>query len=117
MKKITMMMMALFLIGSFAMAQQGQRRGFMNPEQMTEQMVKQYSLNDTQKGKLLELNTAFTKEMQKLRPQSQPGERPQWTEEQRTKMREARESYTKKLKGILTEEQFAAYTKDQQNRR
>ncbi|MDR1003534.1 MAG: DUF4890 domain-containing protein [Prevotellaceae bacterium] len=113
MKKFVTMMMALLLMGGMAMAQPG--GGFMDPKQMTDRMVEQYSLNDTQKAKVLEATTAFVKEMQTIFPQD--GGFPQFTEELRTKMQKIQEGYSKKLQGILTAEQFKAYTKDQEELR
>ncbi|MDR0894578.1 MAG: DUF4890 domain-containing protein [Prevotellaceae bacterium] len=113
MKKIVMMMMALFLTGSMVMAQPGQGGGFLDPQQMTERMVQQYSLNDTQKGKLLEVNKAYVKELQAMFSEFQPGEAP--SADMIAKMTKSREAYSAKLKGIMTAKQFEAYTKDQAN--
>ena len=63
MKRIVFLKVTLFLMGSVVMAQ-GQRGEHkkMTPkeraEQMTERMVKEYSLNDTQKKQLFEVNLA-----------------------------------------------------------
>lgn len=69
MKRITLLMVALLMIGGMAMAQ-GHRRGGdrkMDPkahaERMTERMSKEYSLNDTQKKQLLEANQALAEKM------------------------------------------------------
>ncbi|MDR0961213.1 MAG: DUF4890 domain-containing protein [Mediterranea sp.] len=110
MKKYLLLLVAALLVGGTAMAQ-GPRR--MDPEQMTERMVKQYKLDDKQKGKVLEANKAFTEKMRGIFAGGQPG---QFTDAQREEMTKAREAYSTKLKGILTKEQFAAYTKDQENR-
>jgi putative SOS response-associated peptidase YedK len=85
----------------------------MDPEQMTERMVQQYKLNDTQKGKVLEATKAYTEKMRSMFSGGQPG---QFTDAQREEMTKAREAYNTKLKGIFTKDQFAAYTKDQENR-
>lgn len=113
-----MIVVAALLLGGTAVAQQGARRG-MNADLMTESMVKEYSLNEEQKAKLLEVNKAFVQKMQSLRPQRTEGEqggRPRWTEQQRTQMQEARQAYEAQIKSILTEEQYKAYQKAQQER-
>lgn len=65
MKKIGLLMVALFMMVAMVMAQ-GTRRGGdrqMDPkvraERMTERMVKEYALNDTQKKQLLEANQGW----------------------------------------------------------
>ena len=77
MKRIVFLMVTLFLMGSVVMAQ-GQRGEHkkMTPkeraEQMTERMVKEYSLNDTQKKQLFEVNLAQCEKMgdrASMRPQ------------------------------------------------
>lgn len=68
MRRIVLLLMAVFLIGGMAMAQQA-RRGDKRPdpkvraERMTERMAKEYSLNDTQKKQLLEANMALVEKM------------------------------------------------------
>lgn len=68
MKKIALLMVAAFLMGGMAMAQQARRGDKMpNPkvraERMTERMTKEYSLNETQKKQLLEANMALVEKM------------------------------------------------------
>ncbi len=134
-KNLTMSLMALFLMGGVAMAQDGPRGGQApDPaemaQKMTEQMVQKYGLDETQQASLLEVNQAWVEKMAQARPQRPEGQgAPQeLTEEQRQEMdaarkaqmeemKTAREAYEEQIKGILTEEQFAAYQKDQQNRK
>jgi Spy/CpxP family protein refolding chaperone len=123
--KRTMMFMAvaMLLTCGMATAQNARRGGFraqsMNPEQMTERMAKEYTLNDTQKSQLLKANKTFVAEMQKARPteKPQPGERPKMSQEQRESMQKARKEYEAQLKGILTSEQYEKYQTEQQARR
>lgn len=69
MKKFVLIGMAAFLMGGMAMAQQPENRDDKRPdpkvraERMTERMVEEYSLNDTQKKQLLEANLELTEKM------------------------------------------------------
>ncbi|HPW71523.1 MAG TPA: DUF4890 domain-containing protein [Bacteroides graminisolvens] len=115
MKKIGFLIVALLLTGGMAMAQ-GPRNGKkMDPkeraERMTERMAKEYSLNEAQKKDLLEANMAFTEKMAN-RAEDKKAER----EELRKEMQNNRDAYDAKLKKILTEEQYAAYSKNQAER-
>lgn len=115
MKKIGFLIVALLLTGGMAMAQ-GPRNGKkMDPkeraERMTERMAKEYSLNEAQKKDLLEANMAFTEKMAN-RAEDKKAER----EELRKEMQNNRDAYDAKLKKILTEEQYAAYSKKQAER-
>ena len=110
MKRISFLMVALMLVGGVAMAR-GHRKGGdreMDPkarvERMTERMAKEYSLNDAQKKELLEVNTAL---MDKA------------VERKKSRKEEAkasREAYDAQLKKIMTNDQYAAYTKKQAER-
>lgn len=95
---------------------QGMRNGKkMDPkeraEKMTERMAKEYSLNEAQKKDLLEANMALTEKMAN-RAEDKKAER----EELRKEMQNNRDAYDAKLKKILTEEQYAAYSKNQAER-
>ena len=115
-------------------------------KQRTEQTVKQYGLNEEQASKLLDLNTRFMGKIpmgpmggqrmgQGRRPQmGQMGQMPQRPQRPQNdsvqgrraqrgqmggnfeEMRKNMETYEAELKTILTEEQFKAYSKDQQSR-
>lgn len=146
MKRISFLMVAFLLLGGIVMAQ-GPRRGQkqMDPkeraERMTDRMVKEYGLNETQKKQLLEVNQAWTEKMtlnarnmqkgdqkgqsvdssnQKKSSKGTRGQRPQMTKEQREKMwqemKASREAYDAKLKKIFTKEQYEAYVKKQAER-
>ena len=120
MKRISFLLAALLMMGGMVMAQ-GPRRGGqdMDPktraERMTERMAKEYSLNETQKKELLEVNMAFVQKMGE-----RPGKAPRMSKEDREKMRQemkaSRESYEAGLKKIMTKDQYAAYTKKQAER-
>lgn len=68
MKRIILIMVATFFMGGLVMAQHA-RRGDKMPdpkvraERMTERMVKEYSLDDTQKKQLLEANLTLVEKM------------------------------------------------------
>lgn len=151
MKKISFLMIAFLLLGGIAMAQgpqRGQRQ--MDPkvraERMTERMVKEYGLNDTQKKQLLEVNQKWVEKMtprgqnmgrpnstnqaadsvavnagnQKKSSKATKGQRPQMTKEQQEKMwqemKQSREAYNAQLKNIFTEQQYETYIKKQAER-
>lgn len=132
MKRIAFLMIALFMIGGVVMAQgQHGEHKKMTPaeraEKMTERMVKEYSLNDTQKKQLLEVNLAQCEKMDArmfMRPDGngkKDGKKaPQMTKEEREKMRaemkNANDEYNAQLQKIMTEEQYASYTKKQSER-
>lgn len=140
MKRIAFLMVALFMLGGVAMAQ-GHRGDHkrMTPQQraekMTERMVKEYSLNDTQKAQLLQLNLAQCEKMDgrmsmhskkamkkdmKKDVQKNKKEAPKMTQEEREKMRvemkAAKENYNVQLQKIMTPDQYASYLKKQSER-
>ena len=143
MKKIVMTLVALLTMTA-AVAQNngnGQRRGFQRqtPEEMTNRMAEQLKLDDKQKSKVLDLNKEYEGVLGGPgmgrgfgRGQGGPGgfqggqqgQRPELTEEQRAEMRkqmqqrmEQRQEYEKKLKDILTDDQYKTYQEQQQQRR
>ena len=143
MKKNVMTMVALLTMTA-AMAQNNenrQRRGFQRqtPEEMTNRMAEQLKLDDKQKSKVLDLNKEYEGVLGGPgmgrgfgRGQGGPGgfqggqqgQRPELTEEQRAEMRkqmqqrmEQRQEYEKKLKDILTDDQYKTYQEQQQQRR
>jgi hypothetical protein len=141
MKKVLFTMIALLSMTA-GMAQQsdngnGERRGprQMTPEDMTTRMTQQLNLTEDQQTKVLALNKEFQDMFQVPRgfrgeqrgqrgqqPDAQggaPQQRPQLTEEQREQMKqmmEKRQAYDKKLKEILTDEQYKTYQQSRQRR-
>ena len=149
MKRIILILMAAFLTGGMVMAQHARRSDKMpdskvRAERMTERMVKEYSLNDTQKQQLLEANLTLADKMGDMPMHRRPdrrkgknrndscccahadrphakadkhpkrdGKRRQLTDEQRA----ARTAYDSQLQKIMTEEQYAAYSKKVQDRK
>lgn len=146
MKKMVLAIIAAITMATSMMAQgdnpQNRERRQFNPEEMmkrrTEQMVKDYGLNEEQTKQLQELNAKFAQTMGRgrgFRPGGDRGQRPERRERMaapRTdsttvngqrpepngfeRMREARENYDKELQKILTEEQFKAYKADEEKR-
>lgn len=117
MKRIAFFMIALLMVGGLAMAQRPHRRGMkMDPkeraEKMTERMTKQYSLNADQQKQLMEINLAFNEKMAKGN-EDKKLEREQMFK----KMRKNRDAYNSQLKKVMTEDQYALYTKRQAERR
>ena len=98
--------------------------------------MKEYSLNDTQKQQLLEANLALAEKMEDMpmhrakahKHLKREGKRHQLTDEQRAQkkaemekkreeMKAARIAYDSQLQKIMTEEQYAAYSKKVQDRK
>lgn len=141
MKRIALIWMAAFLMGGMAMAQHARRSDNMlepkvRAERMTERMVKEYSLNDTQKQQLLEANLALVEKMGDIpmhrtkahKYHKRDGKYHQLTDEQRAqkkteleKKREekkaARTAYDSQLQKIMTNDLYAAYSKKVQDRK
>lgn len=143
MKKVVLTMIAAVAMSFSAMAQEqnDQQRRQFNPEEMaknrTEEAVKKYGLNEKQATKLLDLNKRFSDKLRPMRRDMRPGrqggnrgqrmERPDSVKREggqrpdmrarMEEMRKVQDEYNKELKTILTDEQFKAYEKDEQNRR
>ncbi|KAA6349252.1 hypothetical protein EZS27_003363 [termite gut metagenome] len=115
MKRIVYLVIAFFIVSNMAMAQapRGGNDRNIDPktraERMTERMVKDYSLTDEQKAQVYEANLAL---MQKMGTIMQ-GDR----DKQREEMGKSRDAYNVQLKKIMTEEQYATYTKNQSGQR
>ncbi len=179
MKRVSLVVMALFMMVGLTQAQ-GPRDGQRGmdakerAEKMTERMVKEYGLDDTQKQQLLELNLTLAEKTDhrsapgpRMRPgkkescqcgcdckekdkegkaekvgegekekkvaradrperNDRPGrgdraERPQGSREDMEKrhqeMKEARDSYNSQLQNILNQEQYQAYSKNEEARK
>lgn len=132
--KKSLLLVALLFVGSMAMAQNTdsnadqQKRQMPNAEEMvnrqTERMVKELSLNDSQKAQLLKLNKEYMgkigRGMRGPRQQNADNNSQAPTKEQMEKMRTERkasmDAYNTELKKILTDEQYTLYQKKQQER-
>lgn len=129
MKRIVFWMVALLLIGSTAMAQ-GDRKGGertsskTRAEKMTERMVKEYSLTDTQKQQLMDANLAWVEKMavhqiarsNKKRDENTARLNKEEREKMMADMKKSREDYDAQVKKILTKDQYDTYVKKQAER-
>jgi Spy/CpxP family protein refolding chaperone len=124
MKKIYLVMFALLLSGTMAMAQtqqnEGRRRGF-DPSKMaemrTEQMAKELSLTADQKTAVLSLYKEFSNKMrpQMGKPGAQPSEKPDKTkmEEMHKQMEAQRAAFNTRMQKILTPAQYKQYVQNE----
>lgn len=117
MKKITVLLIALFATGTVLLAQGNRRGGYrnMSPEdraqRMTERMVKEYALNDAQKEKLYEVNRTIATPREKADADKKS------QKDVNRRVDKSRSDYDAKIKEIFTKEQFATYSKRQAERR
>ena len=124
MKNLTKLLVAgvMLVAGSFvSMAQPGGGRPGgqggrqFDPAQMAQRradmMKETLKLTDAQYAKVLEM---YKEESEAMQKQMQSGERPRMDRET---MEKQREEQNKKLKAILTEEQFKTWTEQQQEMR
>ena len=152
MKRMMIAMAAAMLMSASAFAQDNEKpeqrpeRKFDQKEMIqkrTDDVVKQYGLNEEQAKQLLDLNTKYADKMrgpgfgprghrgprgphdaQGGRPEPpRDGQRPELTPEQREKMEAARKergeamkAYDAELEKILTPEQFKSYKEDMKKR-
>lgn len=137
MKKTIIITMAALMLGIVANAQ-GHRGSWQDRPQRerpdeatmiqerTDRMAEKYGLDEAQKAKLLELNKEYSFRME--RPEGRMHERmrqkPALDEKKKLEfearmkeMQSRREAYEEALKGILTEDQYQAYKKDQEHRK
>ena len=114
MKKIGFTLMLFSLVSAMSMAQP---RDF-DPEQFakrqTAQLKEELDLNDDQEKKVYEVNLESIKKMSELREKMRSGGG--GIEGMREKMMEIREEQNKKMKEILTAEQWTKYEKYQEER-
>jgi len=112
MKKIGLMLTALLMVCGVAMAQGPRGDRNMDPkqraQQMTEQMVKDYSLTDAQKEKVQALNLDMSQKMSEIKGDDRDA--------RRTQMQKIRDDYQTKLKGVLTDEQYKKFEKAEKER-
>ena len=137
MKKTIIITMAALMLGIVVNAQ-GHRGSWQDRPQRerpdeatmiqerTDRMAEKYGLDEAQKAKLLELNKEYSFRME--RPEGRQHERmrqkPALDEKKKLEfearmkeMQARREAYEEALKGILTEDQYQAYKKDQEHRK
>ena len=123
MKKILLVMMALLTITT-AMAQPSDRKvpKKMTHQEMTTQMTSKLKLNDAQKAKVAALNKEYQDILMPPEPpKNADGSRPEppkngdkaMPKKPDSKHKAKRQEYEKKLKQILTDEQYKNYQKMQ----
>ncbi len=116
MKKLGFLFVAIVLGTTLSMAQpQGPRN--MNPEDMakrqTEQIKEAVGLNSDQEKKVYDLSLEMSKKMRTMFQENQGGDR----EAMREKMTTLRGEQNKKMKEILTADQWSKYEKYLEDRR
>ncbi len=137
MKKTIIITMAALMLGIVANAQ-GNRGAWQDRPQRerpdeatmiqerTDRMAEKYGLDEAQKAKLLELNKTYSlrigrpegRQHERMRQRPALDEKKKLEFEARMKeMQARREAYEEALKGILTEDQYKAYQKDQEHRK
>ncbi len=118
MKKIGLFLMAVLFVTSLSMAQPGDQRGF-NPEAMakrqTAELKEALGLNADQEKKVYDMNLETSKKMSAMREKMQAGGN--GMEGMREKMTQIRAEQDKKMKEILTTDQWTKYQKYQEERR
>ena len=123
MKKILLVMMALLTMTT-AMAQTSDRKApkKMTHQEMTTQMTSKLKLNDAQKAKVAALNKEYQDILMPPEPpKNADGSRPEppkngdkaMPKKPDSKHMAKRQEYEKKLKQILTDEQYKNYQKMQ----
>ena len=123
MKKIILVMMALLTMTT-AMAQTSDRKApkKMTHQEMTTQMTSKLKLNDAQKAKVAALNKEYQDILMPPEPpKNADGSRPEppkngdkaMPKKPNSKHMAKRQEYEKKLKQILTDEQYKNYQKMQ----
>ena len=123
MKKIILVMMALLTMTT-AMAQPSDRKApkKMTHQEMTTQMTSKLKLNDAQKAKVAALNKEYQDILMPPEPPKMAdGSRPEppkngdkaMPKKPDSKHKAKRQEYEKKLKQILTDEQYKNYQKMQ----
>lgn len=123
MKKILLVMMALLTMTT-AMAQPSDRKApkKMTHQEMTTQMTSKLKLNDAQKVKVAALNKEYQDILMPPEPpKNADGSRPEppkngdkaMPKKPDSKHKAKRQEYEKKLKQILTDEQYKNYQKMQ----
>ena len=115
MKKITTVLLAFMLISVIGISQP--RQGNMTPEAMakrqTEQIKEAVKLNEKQEKQIYEVNLETSKKMQAMREKMGGG----GFEGMRDQMTELRADQDKKMKEILTADQWDKYEKFRAERR
>jgi len=118
MKRITLLLVAVFALSVASMAQERGQRS-MDPEKMaerqTEELTKTLGLSEEQQAKVLALNTEMAESMKAMREETQGEDVDR--DAMREKMKAMREKQDSQLKEILTDAQYKKYEKYLEERR
>ncbi len=118
MKKLGLLLLAVFVFTAVSMAQDRGPRNF-DPKEMakrqTDELTEVLDLNKDQQKKVLELNTEAGEKMSAMRGEMMNGGGDR--EAMREKMTKIREDQNKEMKKILTEDQYKKYEKYLEERR
>lgn len=117
MRRISFLMVAFLMTVGVAMAQSPDRGKKQmddkaRSEKRTEQMAKEYGLNDAQKARLLELNTSMSEQMKGKRQERQEMTK-EIKEQKMAEMKKHQEAYQAAVKEIFTAEQFQKFQTNQ----
>lgn len=105
MKKLSILLVLVFGLGSAAMAQErGEER--LDPEKMTERMKSELSLTDDQYKPVYMANEKFLKNLEEAGREAGP-----------EKMKDIRDMYLRDLQGVLTDEQLSQVKEKHQERK
>lgn len=118
MKRISLLLVAVFALTCASMAQERGQRS-IDPEKMaerqTEELTKVLGLDEDQQAKVLALNTEMAESMKAMREETQGDDVDR--DAMREKMKTIRDEQTAKLKEILTDAQYEKYEKYLEERR
>lgn len=118
MKRISLLLVAVFALSFASLAQERGQRSF-DPEKMaerqTEELTEALGLSEEQQEQVLALNTEVAENMQAMRKEMQDEDMDRET--MREKMQEIRDEQNAKLKEILTEAQYEKYEEYLEERR
>lgn len=118
MKRISLLLVAVFALTFASLAQERGQRSF-DPEKMaerqTEELTEALGLSEEQQEQVLALNTEVAENMQAMRKEMQDEDMDRET--MREKMQEIRDEQNAKLKEILTEAQYEKYEEYLEERR
>ncbi|WP_340112315.1 DUF4890 domain-containing protein [Maribellus mangrovi] len=118
MKKLGLVLLALFAFTVVTVAQNRGQRDFDPKERakrQTEELTKELDLNKDQQKKVLELNEKYSEKMSAMFEDMRSGGGDR--EAMREKMGKLRDEQNKEMKKILTEDQYKKYEKYLEERR
>lgn len=112
MKKILFILFASLTFATISNAQQGGRRGGMNPQEMIQQLKDSLNLSDVQVDSVKVIFKEFLSKQMELR-QNQDMSR----EDRMAKMKELNDARNARLKSVFTDEQYNKFKEMEERRR